>query len=375
MRKDEEEMLLRPIQLPINTPVGAGFERVSEDDPRLRHHPLVIVGSLAVSADAIYRKYMDYRMWHVLERSIESESVHIKDGSDFDDLIQDLFQRCEVEEPKYAQGVDSIGVIYPKADESKVTEWLSKLPPALPLAAGSNEGGGTTIYSRHGQKSAHVRSQNGIKSLPINQQCLDIEVQEPQIFTFINSSADPSWVTVGPEDGPLMYAYASERPTVLTETESSELAAWEKVKSWLERAPVSLQQERQYPEGKNAFPDFRAWINGQEYDIEMTSVPDLEKWTIRGNYRDLEKKIYQVAAQPSEDKEEVVDKLHEVIGNKVRRASASTRLFMLVVYNWSTYGLSDKALWPPGLFGEIDIVFLIEHNVPRCIKWGDWMSD
>ena len=367
-------MLLRPIQLPINTPLGAGFERVSEDDPRLRHHPLVIVGSFGLSADAIYRKYMDYRMWHVLKTSIESDSVHIKDGSGFDDLIQDLFQRREVDDPKYAQGVDSIGVIYPKADESKVTEWLSKFPPALPLAVGSHGGGGPTIYGRHGQKSVHVRGRNGIKSLPIHQQCLDIEVREPHIFTFINSSSDPSWVTVAPEDGPLMYAYASERPTVLNETESSELAAWEKVKLWLERAPVSLQQERQYPEGKNAFPDFRAWIEGQEYDIEMTSVPDLEKWTIRGNYRDLEKKICQVAAQPSENKEEVVDKLHEVVGNKVRRASASTRLFMLVVSNWSTYRLSDKALWPPRLFSEIDIVLLIELNEVRCIKWGDWMS-
>ena len=213
-----------------------------------------------------------------------------------------------------------------------------------------------------------MHGRNGTKSLAIAQQCLDIEVQESHIFIFVSSSSDPSWVILAPKEGPLKYAYASERPRVLTDTGYSELAAWEKIKSWLETAHISVQQEQQYPEGKNAFPDFRAWIGGQEYNIEMTSVPDLEKWMLRGNYRDLEKKICQVAAQPSETQQEVVDKLHELVVNKVRRASASKRRFMLVVSNWSTYELSDEALWPTSLFSEIDSVLLIDINEVLCIK-------
>ena len=364
-------MSLKPIQLLINAPVGAGFECVSEDDSRLRHHPLVIVGSVGISADTIYRKYTDYRIWHVLtEANIEYSSVPVRDGDVLANLIQNLFQRCEDNDPNHAGSIDLVGIIYPKTEESKVTEWLSKFPPALPLTAGLHRGGSSNIiYDRYGQKSVHVRGQNGTKSLAIAHQRLDIEVLESHIFTFLNSSSDPSWITFAPKEGPLMYAYASERPRMLSETESSELAAWEKVKSWLDPALISVQQERQYPEGKNAFPDFRALIGDQEYDIEMTSVPDLEKWTIRGNYRNLEKKISQVAAQPSETQKEVVDKLHEVVGNKVRRASASTRRFMLVVSNWSTYELSDKALWPTRLFSEIDIVLLIDINEVSCIKW------
>ena len=363
-------MSLKPIQLPINPPVGAGVERVSEDDSRLRQHPLVIVGSAGISAETIYRKYTDYQIWHALrEANIEYNSVPIGDGDGLANLIQDLFQRCEYNDPNYAEGIDSVGVIYPKADESKVTEWLSKFPPALLIADPHRSGSSNIIYGRHGQKSVHVHGKNGTKSLAIAHQRLDIEVLESQIFTFLNSSSDPSWVTFAPKEGPPQYAYISELPRMLTETESSELTAWEKVKSWLDHALISVQQERQYPEGKSAFPDFRAWIGDQEYDVEMTSVPDLEKWTIRSNYRDLEKKICQVAAQPSETQKEVVDKLHEVVGNKAKRASASTRRFMLVVSNWSTYELSDKALWPTRLFSEIDIVLLVDINEVRCIKW------
>ena len=365
-------MLLRPVQLPIRVPAGSGFERVSQDDPRLRHHPLVIVGSNRESADLIYQKYMDYRMWHVLNESIKSDSVSIEDGSDFGALIQDLFQQREADDPEYADGIDSVGVIYPKSEESKVTGWFSKLTPALPLVAGS--GGASVFGRRHGQKSVHVSGRNGTKSLPIDRHRLNIEVRNPHIFSFVNNSSDPSWVTVAPKDGPLAYAYATERPRMLNETESSELAAWERVKSWLEGSPAPVQQEIQYPAGKNAFPDFRAWIGGQEYDVEMTSVPDLEKWTIRANYRDLEKKIYQVATQPNESKEEVVDKLHDVVRNKGRRASASTRPVMLVVSNWSTYRLLDKTLWPAEIFTEIDVVFLLEAGGVCCIKWGDYMD-
>ena len=337
---------------------------------------MVLVGSVDISAETIYRKYMDYRTWHTLKVAIESDLISVEDGSGFADVIQDLFQRCEDDDPNYAEGVDLIGVIYPTADDSKVNEWLSKFPPALPMVAGPNrDGGPTVVYSRHGKKAVHVRGRNGTKSLAIAQQCLDVEVQKSRIFTFLNSSSDPHWVIFAPEEGPPVYAYASEQPRMLSETESSELAAWEKVKSWLEAAAISVQQEQQYPEGKNAFPDFRAWIGDQEYDIEMTSVPDLEKWTIRGNYRDLEKMICRVAAQPSETQKEVVDKLHEVLGIKVRRASASTQRFMLVVSNWSTHELGDKALWPTRHFSEIDIVLLIDINEVRCIKWGDWMNE
>ena len=369
-------MSLRPIQLPINAPVGAGLELVSEDDPRLRRDPLVIVGSAAMSADAIYRKYTHYRIWHVLrEAVIEYNSVPVEDGDGLDNLIQYLFQWCEDNEPNYAEGVDLVGIIYPKAEESKVTKWLSKFLSALPLVASYHRDDGSTyISNQHGQKSVQVHGRNGTKRISVVQQCLDIEVQESHVYTFVSSSSDPSWVVIAPELGPAMYSYASALPKWLTENEYSELSAWEKVKSWLKHVPISAKQEQQYPEGKNAFPDFRAWIGDQEYDIEMTSVPDLEKRTIRGKYRDLEKKICQVAAQPSETQKEVVDKLHEVVGNKVRRASTSTKRFMLVVSNWSTYELSDKALWPTRLFSEIDIALLIDINEVRCIKWGDWMN-
>ena len=287
------------------------------------------------------------------------------------DVIQNLYLQLD-DGSDYAEGVDSVGIIYPKAAESKVREQLSKFPPALPLVASHGGADGSTFVSgRSGNKSIHVQGRNGTKSLLVLEQRLDIEVPESDIIIFMNNPSDPSWVVVAPKDGPPMYAFG--RPSVLNETESSELTAWHQVKGWLESGGVSVRQEQQYPEGENNFPDFRAWIGNQEYDVEMTSVPDLGKWTIRGNYRDLERKISEVAAQPGESQTEVVDKLHEVLAKKAARV---TELFsghaekrsMLIVTNWSTYQIFDEAYWSEADVNAFDVVVLIEPDGVHLIK-------
>ena len=360
-----------PIQLPINAPVGAGFKRVNEDDPLLRRNPLIIVGSLYMSADTIYQKFLDYRIWHTLKStSIESARMLVEGKSSYSDIVQQLFQQCESNDASYAEGVDSVGIIYCRADESKVIKQLSGFTPSLSLVSSALGVDGQTLsYKLPERKSLYVQSRNGTKRLAVLEQCLNIEVQKPTVFFYLNNPSDPSWMTVAPEKGPLMYAYVSQNPSWLTETQYSEIAAWDKVKAWLRSADISIQQEQQYPEGDNAFPDFRARLGNQEYDIEMTSVPELDKWTIRGNFRDLEKKICQVAKQPSESEKLVIDKLHQVVDSKAKKASTSLRRFVLVVSNWSTYELSYESRWPTSL-NQIDVVFLIDVNKVHCLKWS-----
>ena len=160
-------MLLRPIQLPINIPVGAGLEQVNEDDPRLRRHPVVIVGSVGTSADEIYRKYTDYRTWHGLRETMESDLIPIGGRGGFADLIQDLYQRGEDDDPDHSDGIDLIGVIYTKADESKVTEWLSTFPPALPFVADSHMGSvSPVIYGCQGQSLFMCMGEMALRASP-----------------------------------------------------------------------------------------------------------------------------------------------------------------------------------------------------------------
>ena len=368
--------MLRPIQVPIMVPVGARVEPVDDEDALLEQSPLVIEGSMGMSADAIYRKLSDYRFWHKL-CAIKQDTGLFPEADE--KLIVDVVQRLYFQHDdrsEYYKGIDSVGIIYTKTDESRVIEQLSELTPALPrLASFSGADGPTRALNYSGNKSVHVRDPDGItKSLLVMEQLLDIDVPKPNIFIFLNNSSDPSFYVAVPKDGPAMNAFRF--PLVLNEKESKETTAWEYVKEWLKRFGIPVKPAQQYPEGENHYPDFRAWIGNQEYDIEMTSVPDMSKWTIRANSRDLEKKISEVAAQPSENREEVTDKLHEVLDKKATAARASESLrteqgrrSMLVITNWSTYQLSDTALYPREKTDAFDVVLLIDIDEVRCIKW------
>ena len=371
--------MLQPIQVPIMVPAGAAVEVVDDEHPLLEQFPLVIEGSIGMSADAIYRKLSHYRFWHKL-CAIKQDPRLFPEADEYQivDVVQSLYLQHDDQSEYYKgiKGIDSVGIIFTKTEESHVIEQLSDLPAALPwLASSPGASGPTRVLNHSGHKSVRVQDLNGItKSLLLLEQLLDIEVPKPNIFIFLNNSSHPSWNVAIPKDGPAMYAFG--RPLVLNEKESKETAAWEYIKEWLKRFGVPVKPAQQYPEGENHYPDFRAWIGNQEYDIEMTSVPDMSKWTIRANSRDLEKKISEVAAQPGEKLEEVIGKLHEVLDKKakVARASASPRAehgrrSMLVITNWSTYRLSDEAFCPREKMDAFDVVLLIDIDEVRCIKW------
>ena len=159
-------------------------------------------------------------------------------------------------------------------------------------------------------KSIHVQGRTGTKSLAILGQPLDIDVPDRGVFLCLNDPVDPSWVATAPRNKPSMRLFG--RRPVLNEHEISERPAWERVDSWLRARGFSVRGD-QYPEGENSPPDYRAWIEGAEYDVEMTSVPDMEIWTLKSKYRHLEKRISEVAKQPGETMAEVTDALCQVL--------------------------------------------------------------
>ena len=356
--------MLTPLRLPGIIPAGAGVELVDDDDPILMRCPLVIEGSLS-EAEVIYRKFWGYRIWHKLTENRPTSGVMPEGtGGQLAKVIQDLYLSNE-SDPAFSSGVDSVTVIYPRALESRVTTQLSGFPPrfsSVPVSSMTGTG-----------KAIHVQARTGTKSLAVLGQPLDIDVPDRGVFLCLNNPVNPTWVAAAPRNKPSMRLFS--RRQVLNEHEISERAAWERVDSWLRSKGFSVRGD-QYPEGENAPPDYRAWIQGAEYDVEMTSVPDMGKWTLKSKYHHLEKRISEVAKQPGETMAEVTDALCRVLSKKresLERMSEGKprRPRMLVVSNWSTHELVDESRWPQECVSTFDIVMLVELDGVYCIRWGE----
>ena len=336
------------------------MEFFDEDDPILMAHPLVIQASPRM-AEEIFTKFCHYRIWHKLDEGVPSFStLSAETNGGITDAIRDLYRRNEEDSPDFCDGVDSVTLTYPKGFQWRVTQLLASLPSPLSFVPSSSVVGA--------RKSIHVQGRERTKSLAVLEQSLDIEVPDKTIYVCLNNWHSPSWVTAAPRNRPPMEAVA--RPTVLNEKEVSEQAAWERVSSWLSELGFSVQG-LPYPNGENSFPDYRAWIRGQEYDVEMTSVPDLKKWTIKSAYRNLEKVIQEVAKHRGETKQEMVDDLERVLAQKRKRIDSVDgdvrRPCVLVITNWSVHELSDEAYWPKENLRAFEAVILVDRKVVRPI--------
>ena len=352
--------MVSSIRFPIITPVGAGVEFFDEDDPILMAHPLVIQAPLGM-AEVIFRKFCHYRMWHKLREGAPSFPTFPAETSGrITDVVQALYLHNE-DSPDFFNGVDSVTLTYPKSFQCRVTKQMAGLPSRLSLVSNSSVMGA--------RKSIHVQGREGTKSLAVLEQSLDIEVPDNEIFICLNNLNSPPWITAVPRSRPPMEAFA--RPTVLNEKEVSEQAAWERVSSWLSELGLSVQG-LPYPNGENSFPDYRAWIRGQEYDVEITSVPDMKKWTIKSTYRNLEKFISEVAKHRGETKQDVVEDLQRVLTKKRERVKIAAegdvqRPCILVITNWSVHKLSDEAYWPKEDLRAFEAAILVDRKEVRII--------
>ena len=356
--------MLAPLRLPGIIPAGAGVELIDDDDPILMRCPLVIEGSLR-EAEVIYRKFWGYSIWHKLTENQSIPGVMpAATGGQLADTIQELYRYNE-SNPGFSSGVDSVTIVFPKALQSRVTKQLSGFPPHISSAAGSSMAGAS--------KSIHVRGRAETRSLAILEQPVEIDVPDGGVFLCLNNPVDPSWVVTAPQGRPPVRLFG--RRQVLNEHEISERAAWERVSSWLKDRGLPVHGD-QYPEGENAPPDYRASIDGVEYDVEMTSVPDMEKWTLKSKYRDLEKRISEVAKQPGETMAEVVDALCRVLSKKREilddmAEENARRPRMLVVSNWSAHELADESHWPQEHVSAFEVVILVELDGVLRIRWKE----
>ena len=255
------------------------------------------------------------------------------------EAIQRLY-RFNEDDAEFSEGIDSVTLIYTKAHESQVAEQLAAFPPRVPYVHGSP--------LNTARKAVHVQGLTGTRSLAVLEQCFNIEVPDPSIFLSLNNPSNPPWVVCTPRDRAPMSLRAVQQ--VLDKHPVSERAAWEKFESWVRSMGLSVRGE-QHPNGENSFPDYRAWIQEVEYNIEMTSVPDMEKWTVRSTYRDVEWKISEMAKQPSETREEVVDAVSRVLQKKSTRVGQVVGDEIKGGLCWS-YPIGPLTCWPETPAGQ-----------------------
>ena len=347
--------------LPDIAPLGAGIELVDQNDPAVTPRVLAIEASSMGEATRIIRKYQDYRMWHQLQSlSSHPEVMPADDGGNLAETIQKLY-RYNDDESGFGAGVESVTLTFPKAEQSKVTAQLSRFPPRLFLVPGSPLTGSS--------KSIHVDGRAGTRSLPVLEQPLDVEVSDTSIFVCLNNPAKPGWVVVAPRDKPPMSFERNLR--AVSANDISEKAAWDKVSSWFESLGFTVST-KPYPEGKNSFPDFRAWVDSLEFDVEMTSVPDMTDWTLKGTFRKLEKRISEIAKQPGQTRGEVIDEFLRKCSDKRHCVESAAirgqrRPCMLVMSNWSAHALAAESSRLGAALSFFDVVMLTEFDEVCCI--------
>ena len=347
--------------LPDIAPPGAGIELFDENDPVVTPRVLAIEAYSKEKVAEILRKYHDYRIWHTLQ-SLDSnpEAMSADDSGDLATTIQKHYLNND-DEFGFGASVESVTLIFPKAAQSKVTERLSGFPPRLSLVPGP--------ILKGSDKSAHVQGLAGTRSLPVFEKPLDIEVHDRSIFICLNNPAKPGLVVAAPNNKPPMRLKDNLR--VVGKSDFSEKAAWDQVCSWLKHRGFTVSAEP-YPNGKSNYPDFRAQIGNFEVDVEMTSVPDMTDWTLKGTFRNLEGRISEIAKQPGQTRAEVMDEFLRKCSDKrccLERAAieGQRRDSMLVVSNWSAHALLDECSRLGAALSSFDVVMLIEFDDVHCI--------
>ena len=300
-------------------------------------------------------------MWHQLQ-SLNSnpEMMPADDGGDLATRIQELY-RYNDDESGFGKGVESVTLTFPKAAQSKVTAQLSGFPSSLSSVTGSPLTGSG--------KSIHVKSRAGTRSLPVLEQPLDIEVSDRSIFVCLNNPAKPGWMVVAPRNKPPMLFDRNLR--VVGTNDISEKAAWDQVYSWLNSRGFTVS-EKPYPEGADSFPDFRAWIDGWEFDVEMTSVPDMTDWTLKGTFRKLEERISEIAKLPGQTRGEVINEFLRKCSDKRHCVESAAiggqrRPCILIMSNWSAHALADESSRFGAELSFFDVVMLIEFDEVYCV--------
>ncbi len=328
-------------------PYGLPVRRVEQDHPLLMRCPIIIEASPG-EMNRIFLKMWDYRLWYHL-----GDLPGISRGNDEGNIvktIQDHYNTVEAADPDFAEGVTSVTILFSKSLETTVTKQLAHLPS--PIVTKEEP------FRKKARKVLHVRNKKGTeKSLPLFEEILDIDAERKDMFIVLNNPADSPWEILA-SDSPTNISMFS--PEMMNSNEISEEITWNKVSLWILKKKITISEEQKYPNGENEFPDYRAAIKGTVYDIEITSVPDLGKWTIKAGYQNLEETIQRVAKQPGETLADVSKEVIRILEKKSSRVQSNPCI--LVITNWSSYSLYDISFWKGKDLSKFCMVIVVERD-------------
>ncbi len=268
--------------LPFRKSVGAPIRMVDDDHPELARFT-VAIDAPPSAFPWISRKFWDYRIWYKLGWVVQQPGVMSGDATG---RIRDAINRLvdfNGDDLDYVQSVESVSIIYPKSQKEFIWRQLSNLVQTVDQSTGRP------------CRSLVVPTGIGSKVITLLEQCLDIEVPDAGAHICLNSQISPAWEAYVPEGGPFLNL---DPGWTFDTNEMSERSAWERLYSWIRRTGLPMSGAP-YPNGPNEFPDYRASIAGVDYDVEMTSVPNMNRRTIKSSNPDVEETLRWVAQHPT----------------------------------------------------------------------------
>ena len=270
-----------------------------------------------------------------------------------------IAETADNEDGDYIKGVTKVYVIHPPALKNELYRHLSKLP-VLAVSASPLE---RLISVAVGQENRHF-------------------VVEPYKMDLTRRrSTDPRWLIVhlyNPDmpalaigvgaQGPLTF---KEPTPLLSDTEVAEKWAMGVVQDYLRDAGADVRCVCHEPNGPKTFPDYRARLDGVQWDFEITRVLGdiLEDRHILDRPRDASKNMDLAVQSPPIDDRDVGTALDRAIKSKEhkRQSERSARNLCLILLNALDLNIgSQSKVWEDRDLTSFDAVILVSgFSQPR----------
>lgn len=263
-------------------------------------------------------------------------------------MIAEIAQESESE---YIDGVTKVYIIHPSTLEGELKDLVARLP-VPPLAASALE---------------------RMMSVQVDEAIWPFVVQPYMMDLIGRSSANPRWLIVhlyNPNRPALAVKVAEHGPwtfkeptPLLSDTKDAENWAIGELQNYLRDEGVDTQF-RSEPNGPTTFPDFRADIGGEEWDVEVTRVLGdlLNSRHVPDKSRDSKKVIETAAQSPPISESDAGKALDQAVRSKGRKRPSVGRGFKYCLLLVNAAGLDvgrQSPVWRGKDLSSFDAVVLI----------------
>ena len=270
-----------------------------------------------------------------------------------------IAEMAEAEERDYVEGVTKVYVIHPPQLEDELHRHLSALPVPATSASPSAR----------------------LISVAVDQEMRHFVVEPYKMDLTRRRSPDPRWLIVhlyNPDMPALAIGVEAQGPLtfkepipLLSDTEVAEKWAMGVMQGYLRDAGIDVRCVCHEPNGPKTFPDYRARLDGTQWDFEVTRVLGdiLEGRHILENPRDPRKNMDLAVQSPPIEDEDVGSALDHAIDSKERKrqSNETARNLCLVLLNALDLNIgSQSEVWEGRDLTAFDAVVLVSgYSQPK----------